>query len=126
MGGSDLMKEHIMNNIDGTTPGRIAIAALNDRLRVHGRGGRILQTQGIQVLDEEQRRKTFEAIRRFAAFTPDNDPHGEHDFGEITVDGISVMFKIDYYDPAGRYHSSDPADPALTLRVMTVMLSDEY
>lgn len=126
MGGSDLMKEHIMNNIDGAASGISAIAALNDRLRVHGRGGRILQTQGIQSLGEEQQRKTFAAIRRFAAFTPDNDPHGEHDFGEITVDGTSVMFKIDYYDPAGHYHFSNPADPALTLRVMTVMLSDEY
>lgn len=126
MGSSDLMKEHIMNNIADTAPVRSAIAALNDQLRIHGRGGRILQTVGVQALDEAKRRAVFAAIRRFDGFTPDNDPHGEHDFGEITIGGISVMFKIDYHDLSGHHHSSDPADPAVTLRVMTIMLSDEY
>ena len=27
-----------------------------------------------------------------------NDPHEEHDLGVFDFDGISVMFKIDYYD----------------------------
>jgi hypothetical protein len=37
-----------------------------------------------------------------------------------------VLWKIDYYDRSRRYHSPDPADPKLTVRVLTVMRADEY
>ena len=33
---------------------------------------------------------------------------------------------IDAYDRNLRFGSPDPADPALTSRVMTIMLSEEY
>jgi hypothetical protein len=38
------------------------------------------------------------AVARFDAFTPDNDPHGEHDFGLLTVEGRACLFKIEYLD----------------------------
>lgn len=65
-------------------------------------------------------------MQRFDTFTPDNDPHGEHDFGLLTVSGHRVMFKIDYYDPSMSYGSEDPSDPARTCRVLTIMLAGEY
>ncbi|MFZ2108608.1 MAG: DUF3768 domain-containing protein [Roseiarcus sp.] len=34
--------------------------------------------------------------------------------------------KIDYYDRATEMGSPDPADPAATTRVLTIMLADEY
>jgi hypothetical protein len=83
-------------------------------------------TAGVQALSDQRRRRVFEAVKAYTAFTADNDPYGEHDFGEVEIDTISVMFKIDYYDVAGRFHSPDPANPAMTMRVMTLMLSDEY
>ena len=30
----------------------------------------------------------------------DNDPHGEHDFGDLDLDGEKLFGKIDCYDPA--------------------------
>jgi len=34
--------------------------------------------------------------------------------------------KIDYYDRATEAGSPDPADPAVTTRVLTLMRADEY
>jgi Protein of unknown function (DUF3768) len=37
-----------------------------------------------------------------------------------------IFFKIDYFDTTMTHHSPDPADPAVTERVITIMLADEY
>ena len=36
------------------------------------------------------------------------------------------MWKIDYYDRDLCYYSNDPTDITKTIRVMTVMLAEEY
>ena len=41
-------------------------------------------------------------------------------------DGQRVFFKIDYFDESLTYHPPDPADPAVTKRVITIMLAEEY
>ena len=66
------------------------------------------------------------AVATIDAFDPDNDPHGEHDFGLIAAARQQVMWKIDYYDRSSVGHSPDPADPAVTNRVLTIMLAEEY
>jgi hypothetical protein len=108
------------------TSNRDRVRSLNDALRKHHRGGRIVITRGIQALGAEAILKIDQAIAAFDAFTADNDPYGEHDFGAVTVDGQVIFFKIDYYDADLLHLSPDPANPALTCRVMTIMLADEY
>jgi hypothetical protein len=66
------------------------------------------------------------AVAAFEAFDADNDPHGEHDFGALTVVGERLFFKIDCYDRSLTAGSPDPADAAVTVRVLTVMLAAEY
>ena len=102
------------------------ISVLNDQLRKTFHGGRVLMTQGIQALGEEAVAAILRKVQQFNAFTKDNDPYGEHDFGSFEHAGQKVFFKIDYYDKKMEFGSPDPANPAVTTRVLTVMLAMEY
>src|SRR5713101_4692615 len=102
------------------------IRALNDQLRRFGRGGRVMMTSGIEALGTASIAHIMAAVAAFDAFTGDNDPYAEHDCAILTVDGVRVLFKLDYYDRNLAYHSPDPTDPNVTERVMTVMLASEY
>ena len=107
--------------------GRIErVRLLNDLLRCHRLGGQVVVTTGVQALGPPFIDRLCEAVARFDAFTPDNDPHGEHDFGLVTVEGRACLFKIEYLDWSLRFHSPDPADPNVTHRVMILMLAEEY
>jgi hypothetical protein len=68
----------------------------------------------------------LERVRHFDEFTTDNDPHGEHDFGNFELAGVNYFFKIDYYATDMQGGSGDPADPEKTTRVLTIMRADEY
>ncbi len=105
---------------------RARIAALNDDLRHHLLGGGAVMTAGIAALGQEAVLRLVRTIATFDDFSRANDPHGEHDFGKFDFDGVEVISKIDYYDPTMTGHSSNPADPKLTERVITVMLAEEY
>jgi uncharacterized protein DUF3768 len=102
------------------------IARLNDAFRTTLQGGKVLMTSGIATLPAETRASILTAVREFNAFTPDNDPHSEHDFGEVEVSGNRCFWKIDYYDATLEHGSENPGDPAVTTRVLTIMLSNEY
>lgn len=65
-------------------------------------------------------------LTAFSGFTRDNDPHGEHDLGIFEAGDERIMWKIDAYDLAMQYGSPDPADPAITTRVLTIMPAEEY
>ena len=102
------------------------IAELNDGLRRTFEDGLVVRTPGVEALGPELVARVQGEVRAFAAFTEDNDPYGEHDFGSLEVDGRRLFWKVDYFDRRGRCHSPDPADPGVTLRVLTVMLAEEY
>jgi hypothetical protein len=102
------------------------IARLNDAFRTSMTGGRVVVTAGVAALHEPTRASVLNAVRTFTTFTPDNDPYGEHDFGALSVDGQQFFWKIDYYDPSLTRHSEDEANPSVTVRVLTVMLTEEY
>ena len=102
------------------------IRALNDDLRKHLIGGGAVITLGIAALGQEAVDRIVQAIAAFDDFCHANDLYEEHDFGSFEVEGETIFFKIDYFDRILTYHSPDPADPAVTERVITIMLADEY
>ena len=102
------------------------IRALNDELRQNFGCGIAVMTPGIAALGQEAVERIVKTIAVFDDFCHANDPHEEHDFGSFEADGHTVYFKIDYFDRDLKYHSPDPTDPAVTMRVITVMLAEEY
>ena len=108
------------------------IAAMNDQFRAQGATshlqGCMFMTAGIAALPALTQAGILAKVQTFDAFTEDNDPHGEHDFGAFDVDGAGRIFwKVDYYADADMSAGSeDPADPARCFRVLTVMLAVEY
>jgi hypothetical protein len=102
------------------------VQRLNDSLRTTFTNGRVMMTNGIQALGEQTVAKVLTAVREFRDFTPDNDPHKEHDFGSVEVEGHKAFWKIDYFDINMEFGSEDPADPKQTVRVLTIMLAEEY
>lgn len=118
-----------MSHIDSATRDRIR--ELNDAFRKGERPnlGRVVITSGVQELVTTTSRGQLgilEAVQRFDAFTEDNDPNGEHDFGVFEHAGERCFWKLDYYDPSLEHGSEDPSDPAQTTRVLTIMLAEEY
>jgi hypothetical protein len=102
------------------------IRALNDELRHKLTGGTVVMTQGVAVLGHEVVARIVKTIGVFDDFCQANDPYEEHDFGAFEADGHTIFFKIDYFDATLSHHSSDPANPAATERVLTIMLAEEY
>lgn len=102
------------------------IAELNDNFRRFLTGGQIVITQGVQALTKDQQVAVLRGVANFTDFNPDNDPHQEHDFGVLDIDGIKIFWKIDYYDLTLTYHSPDATDPKQTRRVLTIMTASEY
>jgi Protein of unknown function (DUF3768) len=102
------------------------IRALNDAFRRTFVGGMVMITSGVEAMPLDQRRSLLQKVRAFDTSTDNNDPHGEHDFGSVDEGGVRYFWKIDCYDRATEMGSPDPADPAVTTRVMTIMRADEY
>jgi hypothetical protein len=100
------------------------IRELNDQARQTLTGCRVLVTPGVLALNETD--MILAMVRRYSAFTPDNDPYDEHDFGSFRFQDETIFWKFDYYDLDFTMHSPDAADPNVTARVLTVLLGSEY
>jgi len=115
-----------MANATFTTPNTARIRELNDLFRSSFIGGRVLITEGIQDRGQAFESACVEAVQTFRDFSAENDPHHEHDFGRVVIEGTNVFWKIDYYAPDMCHGSENPADLAQTTRVLTIMLASEY
>lgn len=120
--GFDHAKEQKVNNEVRS----VRIRELNDQFRRTGLGGRQFITAGIQEMGLLAVVTIRQLVATYDVFCEDNDPHGEHDFGNLTYGGQKIFWKIDYYDATLTVGSPDPADPTVTTRVLTILLAQEY
>lgn len=103
------------------------VRELNDAFRCSGQGrGSVLVTQGVSALGQEAVTAIMAKVRSFNAFSEHNDPWGEHDFGAFDHGADKIFWKVDPYDLDLQAHSPNAANPAVTHRVLTVMLASEY
>jgi hypothetical protein len=102
------------------------IRELNDRFRSTMTGGRVMLTAGVDALPSDVKAMVIRRVATFSEFTPDNDPHKEHDFGSFELADRKFFWKIDALDNSMEFGSEDPADVSKTTRVLTIMLAEEY
>ena len=96
--------------------------------------GKAVMTRSVASLGNMVCAWIYKQIAEFDAFTEDNDPYGEHDFGSVTVavDNLmtgeaethKVFWKIDYYEDADMEYGTE--DKLNAYRVLVIMLSEEY
>jgi hypothetical protein len=80
----------------------------------------------IAALPEMVKASALAKLAKFNDFTPENDPHREHDFLSFEHCTLSFFWKCDYYNKEMDGGSEDPADPDKTTRVGTLMLAEDY
>lgn len=117
---------NVSSNPCADTPRAETIARLNDQLRTTGVGGALMITANVKRITGFDPYVLAAALANYEGFDPDNDPHGERDFGDLTLWGWDLLWKIDYFDLAMEYGSNDPANPLITRRVLTVMLAMDW
>lgn len=96
--------------------------------------GKAVMTKAIASLGRMACAWIYKQIAEFDAFTPDNDPYGEHDFGSVTVavsdlitgeaETHKVFWKIDYYEDASMVYGTE--DRLNAYRVLVIMFAEEY
>ena len=119
------MLPHGMDNC-AQLPRAEVIAELNDTLRKTGTGGTVMVTRSVAHLPGFDAAVLAAALAAYDGFDPDNDPHGERDFGDLTLFGADLLWKIDYYDADLQFGSDDPANSSITRRVLTVMRASDW
>jgi len=133
-------KKHMNNFAQMSTEERAAyrerVAVLNDAMRAKldsPAPNIVVMTAGILAMVDAEPATAFakqielmEIVAKYDAFTEDVNPHGERDFGAFEWQETRCYWKIDYYDRQTEWGSTDPADPAVTCRVLTILRADEY
>ena len=84
------------------------IRALNDDFRRTFVGGLVVITAGVEALPADQRKSLLAKVRAFDAFTEDNDPHREHDFGAVDEGERPLLLESRLLRPRHRVRLAGP------------------
>ena len=125
------METHMPHVQNQPTTSTETVAHLNDcvRLGLDPRAGIVVTANCLATFADDGgmplpllQAQLFAAFRHcdFDADSP------ERDFASIVFADRKVWMKIDYYDLDLQFGSEDPADPAVTTRVMTILLPEDW
>ncbi len=102
------------------------IREINDRLRREMPHASLMLTRAVAALHPIRIMGIVQAVQNFNDFNRNNDPWGEHEFGAVKVGGAEYFWKIDAYDLNLEFGSPDPTDDAVTRRIITIMLPEDW
>lgn len=89
--------------------------------------GMVVMTAGVNAAFGGILEVLLRAVREYKDFSPANNPHEEHDFGNLEVADEKIFWKFDYFaDSQCEMGSEDPSDESKCFRVLTIMLASEY
>ena len=69
------------------------IRALNDAFRTTMTGGKVLHDRRRQCAALGRKAMVIRRVATFSEFNKENDPHGEHDFGNFDARGAEVLLE---------------------------------
>lgn len=76
-------------------------------------------------------RELYKRLADYDNFVPDNDPHGEHDYGcfDFTFEGEDkqIMWKFEYFANGDLAHGAEnPSDLQNSYYVLSIFFSEDY
>lgn len=102
---------------------------LDDQLNKYLFKGSAYLTAGVAALGKENIERIIRTIAIYQEFCDANSSWaGERNLGMIdaTGTGLTVFWKVEYFDKDRRFVSSDPDNPDETEKVLTIMLAREF
>ena len=107
--------------IANSTNKSVKIRALNDKFRKTMKGTDVyLSLEVASSVGDAALKHLLTSIRTYSNFIQKYDPNGDHSAGTVEVGRHRVEWSIDYWDKAEENDSPDPANEALTTRIMTI------
>lgn len=108
-----------------TTPARNTakvekIIALNDAFRASAHPSKTHITLDLVNRGSQFIKKLLGKIKEWQPSKDPDETDPERSWGAVTVDGILVVWSIDYYDLEEEDDSPDPSDPQRTVRVLNL------
>ncbi len=100
--------------------------AHHDELRQYLLGGIAGITPGVAALGQAAVERIVKRIAVYDRFLSRERSIRGARFRCVRDRRVRVLFKIDYFDKILQHVSPDPADPAVTEQVITIMLAKEY
>ncbi len=98
---------------------------INDYFRIQMPMTSVFLSRSIDAMEDNY--DVVELVKNFNDFNENNNPDGEHDFGAFDFNGQQIFWKINYYDATDMNQgSANPSDSAVTRRVLTIMLAEDY
>lgn len=98
----------------------------NDALRMSRIGGEIACTNSVYNLPRHEHRAIIKAVCEFNSFDDEKRQSFAHDYGVLTVDGRMVIWKIESHDVELEFPAYDAAPLDTEVRVLMIMLAEEY